>query len=209
MATARSSSASGTVMEESQPQVTSHSLSKGSVYRHNAAVHPEQNAVLQTLVRPHVGSFDFLLGEGLQRAVDDLDVVEVNVDGQPNILLWFENVQISYPSRDSLHEPLYPAECREAGTTYAAQFFATMSYQVGSMPPRTVQAKLGQLPIMVKSAHCRLHGLSPAELIRHGEEENEMGGYFICNGNERVIRLLIAPRRNYPMAITRKVCLVE
>ena len=25
----------------------------------------------------------------------------------------------------------------------------------------------------------------------------EMGGYFIVNGNERLIRMLIVPRRNY------------
>jgi DNA-directed RNA polymerase I subunit RPA2 len=30
-----------------------------------------------------------------------------------------------------------------------------------------------------------------------------MGGYFIVNGNERLIRMLILPRRNYPIAISR------
>ena len=30
-----------------------------------------------------------------------------------------------------------------------------------------------------------------------------MGGYFICNGLERLIRLLVVPRRNYPMAVER------
>jgi DNA-directed RNA polymerase I subunit RPA2 len=30
-----------------------------------------------------------------------------------------------------------------------------------------------------------------------------MGGYFIINGNERLIRMLIMPRRNYPIAISR------
>lgn len=30
-----------------------------------------------------------------------------------------------------------------------------------------------------------------------------MGGYFIVNGNEKVIRMLIMPRRNYPIAMAR------
>lgn len=30
-----------------------------------------------------------------------------------------------------------------------------------------------------------------------------MGGYFIVNGNEKVIRMLIMPRRNYPIAMSR------
>lgn len=31
----------------------------------------------------------------------------------------------------------------------------------------------------------------------------EMGGYFVVNGNEKVIRMLIMPRRNYPIAMAR------
>lgn len=30
-----------------------------------------------------------------------------------------------------------------------------------------------------------------------------MGGYFIINGLEKVIRMLIMPRRNFPLAMTR------
>ena len=30
-----------------------------------------------------------------------------------------------------------------------------------------------------------------------------MGGYFIVNGIEKVIRMLIMPRRNYPIAMSR------
>jgi len=29
----------------------------------------------------------------------------------------------------------------------------------------------------------------------------EMGGYFIVNGNERIIRMLVMPRRNYVSTI--------
>lgn len=54
------------------------------------------------------------------------------------------------------------------------------------------------------SDKCRLHGLSGEELIARGEEENENGGYFICNGLEKIIRMLIVQRRNYPLAMKRK-----
>ncbi|XP_010175197.1 DNA-directed RNA polymerase I subunit RPA2-like, partial [Antrostomus carolinensis] len=56
---------------------------------------------------------------------------------------------------------------------------------------------------MVKSKLCNLYNLSPQELIQHHEEEEEMGGYFIVNGLEKVIRMLIMPRRNFPLAMTR------
>ena len=35
----------------------------------------------------------------------------------------------------------------------------------------------------------------------------EMGGYFICNGIERIIRLLIQQRRHYIMALHRSAYL--
>ncbi len=35
------------------------------------------------------------------------------------------------------------------------------------------------------------------------EDPDEFGGYFISNGIERLIRLLIVPRRNHPTAIIR------
>jgi DNA-directed RNA polymerase I subunit RPA2 len=40
-------------------------------------------------------------------------------------------------------------------------------------------------------------------LVQHKEESEELGGYFIVNGNEKLIRMLIVGRRNYPMAIVR------
>ena len=43
----------------------------------------------------------------------------------------------------------------------------------------------------------------PKELVRHHEESDEMGGYFIINGIEKIIRLLLVQRRNYPMAFIR------
>ena len=38
---------------------------------------------------------------------------------------------------------------------------------------------------------------APKALVRHKEEAQEFGGYFIVNGNERIVRMLIMPRRNY------------
>lgn len=45
--------------------------------------------------------------------------------------------------------------------------------------------------------------MNPNELIAHGEHEQEWGGYFIIKGHERLIRMLLMTRRNYPIAIRR------
>ena len=45
--------------------------------------------------------------------------------------------------------------------------------------------------------------MSPDELVQHHEEAEEFGGYFVINGNERLIRYLILPRRNHVTALIR------
>ena len=41
------------------------------------------------------------------------------------------------------------------------------------------------------------------QLVKRKEESMEVGGYFICNGLERIIRMLIQQRRHYIMALRR------
>lgn len=45
--------------------------------------------------------------------------------------------------------------------------------------------------------------MSSAELVKHHEEPEEFGGYFVINGNERLIRYLILPRRNHVISLLR------
>lgn len=49
-----------------------------------------------------------------------------------------------------------------------------------------------------------MKNLEPAQLIQHNEHEDEWGGYFILSGHERLIRMLLITRRNYPIAVSRK-----
>jgi intein/homing endonuclease len=46
---------------------------------------------------------------------------------------------------------------------------------------------LFKLPTMVRSSRCNLYGLSEEELLEKKEDANCPGGYFIINGNERVL----------------------
>lgn len=42
-----------------------------------------------------------------------------------------------------------------------------------------------------------------AQLVARKEEAMEVGGYFICNGLERIIRMLFQQRRHYVMGLRR------
>ena len=55
----------------------------------------------------------------------------------------------------------------------------------------------------LQSVRCNLRSMSSAELVARHEEPEEFGGYFVINGNERLIRYLILPRRNQVIALSR------
>ncbi|MGH0147295.1 UNVERIFIED_CONTAM: hypothetical protein FKN15_010207 [Acipenser sinensis] len=80
---------------------------------------------------------------------------------------------------------------------------ADVSWSVNGIPKGIIKQSLGFVPIMVKSKLCNLYRLPPKDLIKHHEEAEEMGGYFIVNGIEKIIRMLIMPKRNYPIAMVR------
>lgn len=55
----------------------------------------------------------------------------------------------------------------------------------------------------MQSNKCNLNKMSPKELVEHGEHEQEWGGYFVVKGHERLIRMLIMTRRNFPIGVKR------
>lgn len=77
------------------------------------------------------------------------------------------------------------------------------SVQIGDGEVEKQERRLGRMPIMVRSSRCNLRMLNRQGLVRRGEESTEMGGYFITNGIEKIIRLLVLPKRNYVIALRR------
>jgi DNA-directed RNA polymerase I subunit RPA2 len=98
---------------------------------------------------------------------------------------------------------IYPSECRERHATYRGKLRARLEYQVNNGDWQESVRELGNVPIMVRTNRCHLENATPAELVRHKEESEELGGFFIVNGNEKLIRMLIVGKRNFPMSIIR------
>lgn len=119
--------------------------------------------------------------------------------------MWVSEASVGRPIRndDSAETRIFPSECRERGTTYEAPLIATLNFRLGDGTAHTLKRSLGNIPIMVRSSRCNLRGAAPAELVRRHEDPQEFGGYFICNGIERCIRMLQLPRRNTPIAVSR------
>uniref|UniRef100_A0A667YXB8 DNA-directed RNA polymerase subunit beta n=1 Tax=Myripristis murdjan TaxID=586833 RepID=A0A667YXB8_9TELE len=165
-----------------------------------------QHAAVQDLTRAHIESFDQAVTEGLSRVVQGIPPFEFKFRND-RISLAFVEATIHSPlaAKGSICRDLrvFPAECRGRRCSYKGKLVADISWSVNDIPKGIIKQSLGQVPIMVKSKLCNLHGLSPKELVEHHEEAEEMGGYFIVNGIEKVIRMLIMPRRNYPIAMSR------
>ena len=168
------------------------------------------NVLLESLGAPHVGSFDYLLDEGLEYAVNDIDPVEFSVPeewGGQKIALKLDNARICPPSvtpgAKVLETRIFPSESRQRGMSYKGRCVVKVSYKVNGVAQPSVEKSLGNLPIMLKSSSCHLKGLSPEQLISKGEQETEWGGFFIIGGHERLIRMLQTSRRNYPIAMQR------
>ncbi|CAL1530216.1 unnamed protein product [Lymnaea stagnalis] len=174
----------------------------------------KQHAKLQEITKAHVESFNYFLKEGVDKMAKHMNPIEFYLgdeDMGPNRLqlsLRITKVLIFPPivpptNKVAVTNKVYPAECRERRSTYVGNVLAHISFECSNGKTGNFEKTVGQIPIMVKSDACNIANLNPKELVRHGEEPEEMGGYFIVNGNEKVIRLLIQPRRNYPLCLCR------
>uniref|UniRef100_A0A3B4BB91 DNA-directed RNA polymerase subunit beta n=1 Tax=Periophthalmus magnuspinnatus TaxID=409849 RepID=A0A3B4BB91_9GOBI len=165
-----------------------------------------QHPAVQDLTRAHIESFDQAMTDGLSRVVQSIPPVEFTFRND-RISLAFVDATIFNPlvAKGSVCKEMrvFPAECRGRRCTYRGKLVADVTWSINGIPKGIIKQSLGLIPIMVKSKLCNLHGMSPKELVQHHEEAEEMGGYFIVNGIEKVIRMLIMPRRNYPIAMAR------
>ncbi|KAJ2849531.1 hypothetical protein IWW36_002569 [Coemansia brasiliensis] len=176
----------------------------------------------QKLTLPHIESFNSIWEAAGPKTPSLMDVAvsllgkHAMFDRKPDsesqlgtkITFWVDNVRLTHPSlatreTKSSNRLMYPTECRQRSITYRGRLTGTVHYKVGDNPEIAEEKQFGLLPVMVRSNRCNLQNLGPADLIRLREEPEEMGGYFVINGNEKVIRLLIAQRRNHILAIQR------
>ncbi|KAI9508905.1 hypothetical protein F5148DRAFT_1191368 [Russula earlei] len=212
---------------------TFNTLARESAFRSppsNSSTYPILNEFVAPHIESFNALFDdsglpFGDGDGrglLSLAIQDIDervvfdgVVQsgtgANYKGRGNRLsIWIEQVSIARPmvpdrDRRATERKVFPSESRERLTSYRGRMNVKLCWKVdeANQTVRSVTKDCGLIPIMVRSVRCNLRALSSAELVSHHEEPEEFGGYFIINGNERLIRYLILPRRNHVIALNR------
>mmetsp|Transcript_14682 Transcript_14682/g.47836 ORF Transcript_14682/g.47836 Transcript_14682/m.47836 type:complete len:195 (+) Transcript_14682:313-897(+) len=178
--------------------------------------------------QPHVESFNDLISGMSAHACASLDaaalIKSVNLGAHSQVSIRVSNLRIGYPilekassssSRTTVR--LLPRQCRESGLTYSAPLRMNIDFKSLSGTTSVVRT-IGGMPIMVRSHRCNLRAFHEDQLIAAREvaryfsppkptsaqEVVEVGGYFIINGIERVVRLLQVPKRNLPLAVSRR-----
>lgn len=179
---------------------------------------------LAEAIKPHVDSFNGILAENgqLHHALKEIGT-KTFLDGEPVANLtddpaelrrrnrlevrvsqvFVEKSRVPDTNKFEAHRDILPVECRERHATYKGRMTGRFQYRINDGDWKTSDRFFGNLPIMLRSNRCHLEGLSPKQLVNCREETEELGGYFIVNGIEKLIRMLIVNRRNFPMAIIR------
>ncbi len=146
----------------------------------------------QKLVESDIESFNNLVEHELQEIIEenkiieptiiphDIDEFKIRLDK-----IWVEKPMII--EADGSKRAIYPIEARLRKITYSAPIFMEISAHINDIEREQFTTQIGNLPIMLKSKFCHLSKMSKEELIQHGEDPNEPGGYFIINGTEKVL----------------------
>jgi DNA-directed RNA polymerase subunit B len=143
-------------------------------------------------LQSNIESFNNFIDFQLQRIISN------NSDIEPTIIpgnveefkIKFDKIVVGKPEiteADGSKRDLYPMEARLRSLSYAAPIFLDVSVHVNGIQRESFSTQIGSMPIMVKSKYCHLAKLPRDELIKHGEDADEPGGYFIINGTEKVL----------------------
>ena len=143
-------------------------------------------------VDSNIQSFNKFFDNGLQ------EVIEENKEAEPAIIphniekfkIRFGRITVGKPEiteADGSKRPIYPMEARLRKISYYAPIYMEVSTFINDVQRENFVAEIGKIPIMLKSKYCHLTTSSREELIKHGEDPTDPGGYFIINGTERII----------------------
>jgi len=153
-------------------------------------------------------SFNNFIDTELQQIINENKEIEPTIV-PPNVdefKIRLDKIKVEKPQiieADGSKRDIYPVEARLRNLTYAAPMFLEVSSHINGIQRESFEIQIGNLPIMIKSKQCHLAGLSKDELIKHGEDPDDPGGYFIINGSEKTIIKVedLAPNR---MLITKQ-----
>ena len=145
-----------------------------------------------SFIESNIRSFNEFLDKVLQKIVDEVGEIVPTIIPQEyeNFKIKFNKIRVERPQiteADGSKRDLYPMEARLRKLTYSAPIILDVSTYINDVQRENFTLQVGRMPIMIRSKYCHLYGLKRDELIERGEDPDDFGGYFVLNGNERVL----------------------
>ncbi|CAK79043.1 unnamed protein product (macronuclear) [Paramecium tetraurelia] len=149
------------------------------------------------LQKQHIDSFNYFIEQRLEQIVKSPLNQRITCESDSSFLLEYLSIRVENPTftsswdKYSLKSLLYPHECRLNDQTYAGDIYVNVRIHMkGREPIEEKDVLIGRMPIMLGSKKCNLSGKTEAEIFQYGECPYDPKGYFIIEGNEKVILIL-------------------
>ena len=142
------------------------------------------------LARHQIESYNYFVKYGMNKILDEIGIIPINITEDEQINLKLENVRLGTPNIKEVNGSrriLMPMEARTRALTYNVPVYIEIFPSFGGKKMLGKTTELFQLPVMINSDVCYLSKLTQEEKIKAGEDPYDPGGYFIINGTERVI----------------------
>ncbi|XP_012274877.1 DNA-directed RNA polymerase III subunit RPC2 isoform X1 [Orussus abietinus] len=140
------------------------------------------------LVKQHIDSFNYFINVEIKKIVKANE--KVISDADPLFYVKYLNVYIGSPDVEesfNVTRSTTPHECRLRDLNYSAPITVDIEYTRGHQRIIRNNLLIGRMPIMLRSSNCVLTGKSHFELAKMNECPHDPGGYFVVNGQEKVI----------------------
>ena len=138
-----------------------------------------------SLVESNILSFNDFVKNKMQQIVTEIN--ESIDNGEVEIKLG--KVRIEKPNiieSDGGTSHITPSIARLRNLTYSAPVYVELSVKYGNQTD-SAEVEIGRIPVIVKSAVCNTYGMDKDQLRENYMDALDPGGYFIINGNEKVI----------------------
>ena len=160
------------------------------------------------LVRHQTDSFDYFIETLIPNIIKQYNPICVYYEYQKEANNYQYEFQLSFGEiaveppmifeNDGSFDEMTPAKARSRSLTYASNLRADLEVKIihrtgdmleteNSYTRKLIKVLLGKLPIMVQSKYCVLSKYKNTARKELGECRYDPGGYFIINGNEKVI----------------------
>ena len=149
-----------------------------------------------SLVESNITSFNDFIEGRMQEIVNEISESIISDDFE----ITLGKVKVGKPKivePDGSSSFILPYEARLRNLTYSAPITLEISVKKDNHIDSEI-VEIGRIPVMVKSKACNTHGMSKEELIKNYSDPIDPGGYFIINGNERVMVMAEDLAENQP-----------